>query len=129
LRALVSPITVEVDDVADVNGYIDEFLNVTTVSVNEDLTPHGIFTISGSKIKVDGDDAAVGISFVLASDPTQYALVEGNLAENSATKVIGSVPDLPAGVWKVRIVTQYTDGGKTVKEARATESAFALTIA
>jgi hypothetical protein len=81
-----------------------------------------------SHITAEGTDAAVGISFVLASDPTQYALVEGNLAENSATKIIGMVPDLPAGEWKVKIVTQYTDGGKFLKEPRAVESAFTLTV-
>jgi hypothetical protein len=128
LRALVSHISVDVLGLADVNGYIDEFLDVTTGSVNESLTPKGIFTISGSKIKVDGDDASVGISFVLASDPTQYALVDGNLAENTPMKVIGSVPDLPAGTWKVRIVTQSPSGGKTVKEPRTIESKFSLEI-
>jgi hypothetical protein len=129
LARMAEAITLECDGVADVNGYIDEFLDVTTGSVNDDLTPHGIFIMSGHKLKVVGDDASVGIFFAMASDPTQYARVDGNLAENTPTKIIGSVPDLPAGTWKVKIVTQYVHGGNQLKEPREIISAGTLTVA
>jgi hypothetical protein len=34
--------------------------------------------------------------------------VAGHLAENTASKIIGMVPALVAGTWKVEIKTQYT---------------------
>jgi hypothetical protein len=129
LRAIASHIVVEVEGLANVQGYIDEFLDVTTESINETLTPKGQFSISGHKIKVAGDDAAVGIFFVMASDPTQYARVDVHLAENIATKVIGVAPDLPAGTWKVQIVTQYTHGSSQLKEPRVITFAEELTVA
>jgi hypothetical protein len=129
LRMLTSQIEIEVDGIADVNGYIDEITDVATESVNETLTPHGMFVITGYKIKVVGPDAAVGISFVLASDPTQYALMDGHLAENERSKLIGIVPDIPPGQWKVKIVTQYTGSGSTLlKEPRTIESKVEFTV-
>jgi hypothetical protein len=59
-----------VEGLADVTGYLDEFIDITTESVNETLTPGGQFSVSGHKIKVVGDNADVGIYFVSATDPT-----------------------------------------------------------
>jgi hypothetical protein len=128
LQLLTTQIEVEVDGIADVSGYIDEVTDVTTESVNEIITPKGIFIVTGSKLKVAGDDAAVGISFVLATDSTQYALVDGNLALNTPVQLIGTIPDLPAGKWKVRVVTQWTSGGVFLKEPRTIENGVELTV-
>jgi hypothetical protein len=55
--------------------------------------------------------------------------VAGHLAENTVSKIIGMVPALGAGTWKVEIKTQFTVGGSFLKEPRAIESVFALTVA
>jgi hypothetical protein len=129
LRALAEHIAIDVEGLADVTGYLDEFIDITTESVNETLTPGGQFSVSGHKIKVVGDNADVGVYFVSATDPTQRVKVAGHLAENTASKVIGMVPALGAGAWKVEVVTQFASGGTLLKEPRAVESAFALTVA
>jgi hypothetical protein len=51
------------------------------------------------------------------------------LAKNSTNKITGIIPALTPGSWKVEIKTQFTLGGKTLKERRVIESKFALTIA
>jgi hypothetical protein len=129
LRALAERIVIDMEGLADVTGYIDEFLDVTTGSVNETVTPGGQFSLSGHKIKVAGTGGGVGIYFVLATDPDQSAIMDPFLAENTSSKVIGVIPQLTAGTWKLEIKTQYTVGGTLLKEPRVIESAIVLTVA
>jgi hypothetical protein len=129
LRALTEHIVVEVEGLADVSGYIDEFIDVSTEAVNETLTPGGQFIVSGHKIKVVGDKPEVGVYFVSVADPSQRVKVAGHLAENAVSKVIGIIPALSAGVWKLEIVTQYTTGSAFLKDPRTLTFAGDLTVA
>ncbi|MDR2808619.1 MAG: DUF4469 domain-containing protein [Spirochaetaceae bacterium] len=128
LRALAKHITIEVEGLADVQGYIDEFVDISTEAVNEALSPGGLFSIAGHKIKVVGDDPELGVYFVSAADAAQRVKVVGNLAENTASKVIGVIPALAAGAWKVEIKTQYSGGSKLLKEPRTVEFKEVLTV-
>jgi hypothetical protein len=128
LRAQAEHIVVEGEGLADVQGYIDEFTDVTTESVNETLTPGGMFSIAGHKLKVAGDNPEVGVYVVPEADPAGLVKVGGHLAENTASKLIGIVPALGAGKWKVEVKTQYTVGGTFLKEPRVIESRFVLTV-
>jgi hypothetical protein len=128
LRALTSQIAVEVDGLADVQGYIDEVVDVTGDAVNETLTPGGEFIISGDKIKIAGDNAGVGLYFVSAADTTQRIKVTGRMAENGPAKLIGIIPALTTGAWKVQVGTQYAGSGTiTLKAPRTRESKVAFT--
>jgi hypothetical protein len=50
-----------------------------------------------------------------------------HLAENSISKIIGIVPDLPScQEYKLSVITQYTTGGALLKEKRKITSDFAL---
>jgi hypothetical protein len=129
LRALAERIVVEVEGLADVQGYIDEFIDVTTESVNETLTPGGMFSIAGHKLKVVGDNPEVGVYFVPEVDPAGRVKVTGHLAENSASKLIGIVPALGAGKWKVEVKTQYSGGSSPLKEPRTISFNSVLTVA
>jgi hypothetical protein len=129
LRILTSQIEIEVDGIADGSGYIDEVADVATESVNEMLTPGGIFVIAGHKLKVVGPDAAIGIYFVLAADPTQYVKLDSHFAQNTPTQLIGTIPELPAGQWKVKVVTQWTGSANAfLKEPRTIESRVEFTV-
>jgi hypothetical protein len=113
LRALARHIVVEVEGLADVTGYIDECIDIDADAINETLTPGDMFVISGHKIKVAGDSANIGIYFVSAVDADQRVKAGGHLAENTGSKLIGIVPALSAGTWKVEVVTQYTGATNT----------------
>ncbi|MDR2097337.1 MAG: DUF4469 domain-containing protein [Spirochaetaceae bacterium] len=128
LRSLAERIVVEVEGLADVQGYIDEFIDITTESVNETLTSGGMFNISGHKIKIAGDNPEVGVYFVPEANPAGRVKVSGHLAENTASKLIGVIPALGAGNWKVEVKTQFTVGGTFLKEPRTIESRFILTV-
>jgi hypothetical protein len=128
-RTLAERIVVDVEGLADVQGYIDVFTDVTTDSVNETLTPGGMFSIAGHKIKVTGDDPEVGVYFVPEADPAGRVKVTGHLAENSPAKLIGMIPALGAGKWRAEVKTQFNGSGKDLKAPRTITSAFTLTVA
>jgi hypothetical protein len=128
LRALAEHIVVEVEGLADVQGYIDEFTDVTTESVNDTATPGGQFSIAGHKLKVAGANPEVGLYFVPEAEAAGRVKVSGHLAENTASKLIGVIPALAAGKWQVEVKTQYTVGGTFLKEPRIIESPFTLTV-
>jgi hypothetical protein len=128
LRALAEHIVVEVEGLADPSGYIDEFIDITAEAVNETLTPGGMFNISGHKIKVEGDKADIGVYFVSAADPARRVKVEGHLAENTASRLIGIIPALSAGAWHLEIVTQFSSGSNLLKEPRTIAFGPALTV-
>jgi hypothetical protein len=128
LRDLAKHIEVFVEGLAPVQGYIDEVTDVETEAVNETLTPGGQFIITGHKLKIAGTDASVGIYFAPQSGGGQPVKVTGRLAENTASKLIGIIPALADGQYKVRVVTQFTGSGSLLKEPRTIESAHALTV-
>jgi hypothetical protein len=104
LRALAEHIAVE--GLADTQGYIDEFIDITTEAVNETLTPGGMFSVSGHKIKVAGDDPEMGVYFVPA-DGEAAVKAAGHLAKNTASKLIGVILPLGAGKWKAEVKTRF----------------------
>lgn len=85
--------------------------------------------MTGHKIKVAGEDSTIRIYFVSTESPEQRVKVIRNLGENSASKVLGIVPVLSAGTWKVKINTQFTGAGsKFLKEPRVITSEAILTV-
>jgi hypothetical protein len=128
LRLLAEQVLVEVDGIADVSGYIDEFVDVATESVNEALTPAGMFIMTGHKIRISGDRPEVGVYFVSPTDPSNRVKASRRLAENTPSKLIGAVPVLEAGVWRVEVVTQYTTSSALLKEPRVLTLPHDLTV-
>jgi hypothetical protein len=129
LRGLAEHVAVEIEGLADVNGYIDEVIDVSTEAINETLTPGGMFVVSGHKIKVAGDNAAVGVYFVPETNPEQRVKVSGHLAENTSVKLIGVIPpELAAGTYQLEVVTQFSGGSNPLKEPRTVVFNSPLTV-
>jgi hypothetical protein len=126
LRALAEHIVVDVEGLADTQGYIDEFVDVSTEAVNETLTPGGMFNMSGHKIKVAGNSPEAGVYFVNEADGSAVK-VAGHFAENTASRLIGVIPPLGAGKWKAEVKTQYSGAiNAPLKNLRVIESSFTL---
>jgi hypothetical protein len=126
LRELAKRIEIFVEGVADVQGYIDEVLDVTTGAVNETLTAGGVVVFTGSKIKVVGDKPGVGITLTgTRTGGTPYTdSLAATYAENSPSKVIAVLPPtIPGdGQFALKITTQYTTGGTFLKVPRVISS-------
>jgi hypothetical protein len=130
LRDLVKHIVVEVEGIADTHGYIDQFLDVESDTENDELTPREQFIIHGHKIKVAGDNSAAGVYFIDVEDEAkEYFISARHLGQNTASNIIGIVPQLPVGRYKVLIKTLYNGSANTfLKKLRTIESSFTLTF-
>jgi hypothetical protein len=88
-----------------------------------------MFSIAGHKIKIAGEDTGIGVYFVSVEDPAQRVKVTWHLGENGASKVIGVVPALGVGKWKVEIKMQFNgSSSSTLKSPQTIASAFTLTV-
>jgi hypothetical protein len=128
LRDIVPKIEVLIEGVHDGSGFIAEFTDVSTESVNETLSPGGIFVLEGHKIKIAGTHQDCGVWFVEDANPANREKVTGHLAENMPTKVIGTIPNLAPAGWLVEVVTQFASGGTLTKEPRTIKLANMLTV-
>ena len=129
LRRLTEHITVDIEGVYDGTGWIDEFVDVDEDSVNEIFVPGDVFSISGHKIKIVGDDEACGVYFVPEEDPSKAVKVK-RLAENTSTKIIAKAPDTKFQYNRLEIRTQFTGSGSTLlKNLRTIKSDFVIEAA
>jgi hypothetical protein len=129
MRKLARDTGVVITAMADTKAYISEFTDVNTEAVNEIIMPREQFAITGHKIKVAGDDPSCGVYFESVEDDRRVK-VQGRLAENSATRIIGLAPMLvlPRN-YRVVIISQYTGSGTFLKTPRVITSGFTLEAA
>ena len=125
LRRLIDEITVSVEGVANVSGWIDSFEDIDEGESNSVFVSGNLFVIQGSKIKLAGDDPDVGVYFVPVDDPAQAVKVT-RIAENTATKIIGVCPQTGFMLNRIEIRTQYTGSSILLKEPRVITSVFIL---
>jgi hypothetical protein len=127
MRDLLKYITVKIQGVAQTDGFIGDVLDVTTQSVDDALTPDGVLTVSGYKIKVDGPDQDNGLYFVEASSGARTK-VTSYFVENRPSCVIVQTPALGPGVYHIEIKTQFTGNAIPLKAPRTIEYTADLTV-
>jgi len=126
LRRLMQFISVEIEGVADIGGYIGEFYDYEEDSVNTLYAPGNMFAINGHKLKIAGDDPGVGVFFVPVDDPSK-AVKATRIAENMPAKITGAAPHTGFRLNRIEIRTQYTGAINTpLKNPRVITSGFTL---
>ncbi len=119
LRKTMKICKVKVAGRAAVGPIIHTLKDVAAKIVRGSITPGQILWIHGQRLKIAGDDPAVGIHFVPVDAPKErISTDEGLVAVNTPKKLLLQVPDLPAGKYFVEVTTQYTNGGTLVKKPR-----------
>lgn len=93
---------------------IQEVKDTVSGKFNEVLTPNGVVEIRGYNIKLTGENPACGLWFV---PETGEAVKAEIFVDNKPSTVIAMIPALAAGVYSIRIVTQYS-GGKDLREPK-----------
>ena len=126
LRKLVEHIAIDIEGVADTAGWIDEFIDTDENSINTLYVPGDQFVINGHKIKVAGDNPAVGVYFVPVDNPAQAVQVT-RIAENTPSKIIGIAPQVQNMHNRIEIRTQYNGSNSSfLKTPRVITSSFIL---
>ena len=117
LKELLAKVKIENEGIAGDGAYIDEILDVHTESLNSVLTPGNMVHILGHKIKVDGESPEAGVWFVSLADNSRTKIAE-HLGINRSSELVGVIPALSAGAYRLEVVTSFTDGTRPLKEAR-----------
>ena len=130
LRELIKHIEVNVDGLADTNGYIDTFTdNEEDGFVNDYFIPGHMFTIHGHKIKIEGTDPSVGVYFIPVMDPSKAVKV-ARIAKNNPSEITGIAPDTEHSLNRIEIRTQYSGTvDRCLKKVRTMTSTFTLEVA
>jgi hypothetical protein len=128
LKELLLKVKIENEGVAGDGAYIDEIVDVHTESVNSTITSGNMVHITGHKIKVEGEDAECGVWFVSQADGARVKISE-HLGNNRTNEVLGLIPPLTAGTYKLEIVTRFSNGTTILKEPRIIRAEPALTVA
>jgi hypothetical protein len=94
-------------------------------SVDTVLTAGGAVEIAGINIKITGEKPETGLYFVAESGAETKAVT---VVTNKPSQLIALIPALPAGAYRIKVVTQYS-GGTQLKEPKATAFPKLLTVA
>jgi DNA-binding domain/Domain of unknown function (DUF4469) with IG-like fold len=128
LRAEIPNIEVEILGVAESSAVILQVTDVKSGSVNDLLTPGRNLKIVGSKIKVTGDNASVGVYFVDATTQARTKVDPSDIVTNNPSELIVVIPALAAGTYTIEVLTQYS-GSQSLKEPRTATLDKQLTVA
>lgn len=101
--------------------YVIETEDRSTGLTDGSMTPGRNFAIRGAYLRVEGDDASVGITFVNAETKAQVKLTSDMFAVNNPSELIFLVPTgLPEGNYELSICTQYSRNKVLLKQPRST---------
>lgn len=101
--------------------------DVKSGSVNDLLTPGRNLRISGSKLKIAGDDPAVGVFFTDTVSQASTQVEVSDIVTNNPSELMVVIPALPAGTYQLKVVTQFS-GSMMLKEPRTALLDKVLTV-
>ena len=119
LRVAVGNCQVSVRGMAQVGVVINSLMDVSSGEENSRLTPGGGVNLMGSKIKILGDDASVGLKLIEQNTQVETIIPASSILINEPSKVTFIVPaDLASGDYKLCITTQFTNASRMLKEPK-----------
>jgi len=129
LRNAVKASTVDVRGMAASGLVVNTVTDVTSGEVNSRLTPGGGVNLTGNKIKIDGDNATVGISLTNEETKEVILIAKTAVLVNDPSKITFVVPaGLASGDYKLTITTQYSSSGTVLKEPRSYTFDYVLNV-
>jgi hypothetical protein len=84
--------------------------------------------ITGHKLKVEGEDPSCGVWFVAEAGGARTKVAE-NLGLNRSAELMAQIPALPAGKYRLEVVTLFSGGGTPLKAPRTIKADPELTVA
>jgi len=120
LRAAIAETTVEILGEQPIPIEILALTDLSTGKTDGSLTKGRNAEIKGSYLKIEGEDEACGISFTNTSTKEITKLETADLALNEPSRLLILVPaTLEAGEYELSVTTQYSGGGKLLKQSRS----------
>jgi hypothetical protein len=127
LRKVIPNIEVDILGVADASISISQVTDVKTGTVNDKLTPNRNLRIKGYKLKLAGDNAAVGVYFVNQTTGERTKVDADEIVGNNPSELMIVVPALAAGTYTVEVTSQFTNSS-LLKDPRTATFDKVLTV-
>ena len=106
-----------------------EVLDSTSGSVNDQITPGGAIKIAGSRLKVEGTEAGVGV-FINSTDGVKVNKVATLIENKPSLLIVRCPPPSPQGQYNLIVSTQYGGrSGNLLNTPRSTTFNRTLTVA
>jgi hypothetical protein len=129
-RNAIKTVTVDVRGMAATGTAVNSVTDVASGEENTRLTPGGGVNITGSRIRIDGDGAGVGLSLTNQDTSEVIAIPKTSILVNDPSKITFVVPAaLPAGDYKLSVCTQFIGSGALLKEPRTYTFDYVLNVA
>jgi len=125
LRDITRNVTVDIQGLAEKSAFIDEFTDTDEGFVNSQFIPGDLFNLTGSKIKLDGNDPGCGVFFVPVEEPRLAVRVD-RIVVNNASLVAGMAPNTGHALNRIEVRTQYNGSAVFLKSPRVIASDFVL---
>ncbi|MDR1220225.1 MAG: DUF4469 domain-containing protein [Treponema sp.] len=110
LRSAIASVKTRRIAAAVTGTVITSVTDLKTGLINGTLTPGRDVKLSGAKLKIAGDKLDVGLYFVPAGSGAEVKVDPSDIVVNNPSEVIAVIPALPAGTYRVRIITQFSAG-------------------
>jgi hypothetical protein len=107
---------------------IDAVVDMATNATNETLHSGGNTKITGKNIKLAGENPTVGI-YIVDADGETLQVAPAAISHNAPTELVFICPNLDAGVYQVRVRTQYAGGNHELDTPRSYTLEAELTVA
>jgi hypothetical protein len=109
--------------------YILQVVNLQTKASDGTLTRGRNAQVEGSLIKIAGEDASTGVYLTNTESGVETKLDADCIVVNDPSKLLLLVPEnLPEGVYRLKVVTQFAGSGKLLKAPRQALFAQELTV-
>jgi hypothetical protein len=129
LRSAVNSSTVDVRGMAEIGTVINSLTDVTSGELNSRISKGGAVNLTGSKIKIVGDNIANGISLTNQTTQEVTTIASNSIAVNDPSKVTFIVPaTLASGDYKLSVTTQYSTAAQMLKEPRTFTFDYILNV-
>jgi hypothetical protein len=107
--------------------YIEHIHDIASGTEDRVLTPGMGIRIRGNKMKIAGDDPAVGITIINAAGGS-VMVDAAAIMRNGPREIEFICPSLPPGTYRLQVTTMYAGGNGLLKEPRSYIFPVFLTI-
>lgn len=108
---------------------INSLTDVASGEENAKLTPGGGVNLTGTRIRIEGDNPAVGLKLVNVETEAETVIPATSVLINDPSRITFIVPaDLAQGDYRLTLTTQFSASGTQLKEPRSYEFEYVLTV-
>lgn len=119
VRQRASELKAEILRIIPTNYGIRTVTDAQTKLDTDKLVMNRMLVISGKKIKITGNDTAVGLYLIHTESGAETHFTASALYQNGNEKLMLIVPELASGTYQLKITTQYAGKGSPLAQPRS----------